>query len=137
LQLGGGPPLAPYHQPAVHPRSVWERDSDKEDGTFRLCRRTWPETLHQALWLQADEWVTAGRSLKNCQQCKRWFSVPHKAPRTRVGFCSDACRLRAYRERQDRARQMAAAGKTFGAIARELGSDMSAVRRWVTGRKEK
>jgi hypothetical protein len=31
---------------------------------------------------------------------------------------------------------MAADGKPFDVIARELGSDVNAVTRWVTGRKE-
>jgi hypothetical protein len=64
-----------------------------------------------AFWLQAAKWVAAGRALKCCQRCKRWFNVPHTAQQTRVGFCSDACRLCAYRAGQDLAGQMAAAGR--------------------------
>jgi hypothetical protein len=126
---------APYLQPGVHPRFALRNDPGEESDTFRVCLRTWPETLHQALWLQAVAWITEGKPFKRCQGCQRWFTLPPKAPRTRVGYCSDACRVRAYRERQDRARQMATEGKSFDAIARELGSDVMAVRRWVTGLK--
>jgi hypothetical protein len=135
-QLLEGTKDTPYLQRGVHPWFVWEQESYEGSDLLRVSLSPQPETLHQALWLQAATWITEGKPFKRCQGCQRWFSVPPKAPRSRVGFCSDACRVRAYRGRQDRARQMAAAGKPFAAIARELGSDVKAVRRWVTGLKE-
>jgi hypothetical protein len=135
-QLRESPQDAPSYQRGVHPRFVWTRDSENESATLRIGLQTWPETLHQALWLQAAAWITEGKPFKQCQQCQRWFPVAHKAPLTRVGFCSDACRVRAYREKQDLARQKAAAGRALDEIARELGSDVKTVERWVTGRNE-
>jgi hypothetical protein len=135
-QIRESPREDSYFRPGVYPQFVWQRDTDKESDTFQVCLRTWPQTLHQALWLQAAAWIAEGKPFKCCQGCKQWFTVPHKAPRTRVGFCSDACRVRAFRDKQDRARQMATAGKSHAAIARELGSNVKAVRRWVTGLKQ-
>jgi hypothetical protein len=116
-------------------RLVWHVDKKEGMNTVRLGLRPTVSTLQHTLWLQVANFVVAGKSLKSCQECRRWFAVSRKAPRARSAFCSDACRVRAYRQRQDLARQKAAAGESFEAIAKELGSNVKAVRRWVTGHK--
>jgi hypothetical protein len=52
-------------------------------------------------------------------------------------FCSNACKTKAHRNKQDRARQLfTVEKKTFEEIAKELDSDVATVRRWITGIKE-
>jgi hypothetical protein len=125
-----------YHRPSIRPRLVWRTPGEAGSEVIRLALEDIPSTLAQALWLQIANAIVAGPLFRSCQVCKRWFAFSAKAPRTKVEFCSDACRLRAYRLRQDRARQMATAGKSFEEIALALGSDAATVRRWVTGLKE-
>lgn len=120
----------------IYPNYIMERNKAKESDIFRVRLRFLPKTLHQALWLQVVAWIEDGMPFKQCLECKRWFCVPHKAPRTRVFYCSDACRVRAFREKQDLARRLAAKGKSIEEIALKLGSTVKTVKRWVTGQKE-
>ena len=48
----------------------------------------------------------AVRRRRQCLQCGTWFEISPRAARTDRVFCSDACRFKAYRERQSRARRM-------------------------------
>jgi DNA invertase Pin-like site-specific DNA recombinase len=45
--------------------------------------------------------------------------------------CSDPCRVPAYRARQEQARELASAGKTAREIAKELGSTVDTVKKWI------
>lgn len=107
------------------------------EDSLKLAPRFMPKTLYQAIWIQLAAAIAEGRSLKKCVECTRWFAVNPKAPQTKLEFCSDACRVRAYRKRQDLARQMAAAGKSFAVIAEKIGSDVDVIERWITGKKKK
>lgn len=100
--------------------------------SLALFRGLDPSTLLAAIWLQFALAVSGNRAYQNCKECGRWFEVsPEKARKSKL-FCSQACRSKAYRERQSLARQMHQAGKTFEAIAQELGSDADTVKNWVT-----
>jgi hypothetical protein len=113
----------------VKPQLVW----DPEAG--RLGLHYVPGTLLEALWLQCAEAVGADKVFHRCGGCGRWFEVSTDSCRPDRQFCSNACRSKAYRGRQDHARQMFAEGKSFEYIAEKLKSDVKTVRRWVTGRK--
>jgi hypothetical protein len=93
-------------------------------------------TLLAAVWLQLADAVGNDRTFNRCRECGKWLEVAPDAARPHRRFCSNACRSKAYRERQDRARQLFAAKKTFTEIAEELDSDVVTVRRWITGVKE-
>ena len=47
-------------------------------------------------------------------------------------FCGNACRQRAYRARQKRARELRGGGASLRDIARELGSNITTIKGWVT-----
>jgi hypothetical protein len=93
-------------------------------------------TLMSAVWLGLGTSVSEDVGHGKCPTCGTWFVVAQRAFRSSRMFCSTGCRSKAYRERQDRARQLHAAKKSFEAIAAELGSDVATVRKWVTGFKE-
>jgi hypothetical protein len=93
-------------------------------------------TLVAAVWAQFSEAVGNDRRFSRCRECGTWFEIAPDAARSHRRFCSNSCRSKAYRERQDRARQLFTAGKAFAEIAEELDSDEATVRRWVTGVKE-
>jgi hypothetical protein len=93
-------------------------------------------TLLSAVWLQFATAVNENVGHGRCRECGTWFVVAPNAARSSRMFCSTGCRSKAYRERQERARQLHAAKKSFAAIAAELGSDVATVRKWITGLKE-
>jgi hypothetical protein len=94
-----------------------------------------PPDLLSALWLQFAMGIDRQRDYRPCLVCRNWYELSPETARTNRLFCSDACKSRGYREKQDRARQLFAAKWTFREIAKELGSDVAAVRRWITGKK--
>jgi hypothetical protein len=103
----------------------------RDPRTGKLALQVVPENLLGAMWLQLAEAIGGGKQFRQCDRCGAWFEVSGRVDRK---LCSDACRSAAYRARQERARQLAAEGKGLSAIARELGSDVKTVRRWVAGR---
>jgi hypothetical protein len=96
----------------------------------------WCQTLMSAVWLQFAIVVNENLSYRRCRDCGTWFEVAPRAARASRQFCSTSCRSKAYRERQDRARQLYAGGKTIETIAEELDSDPTTVRKWITGFRE-
>lgn len=68
------------------------------DGRSSLIIR--PKGLIGALWLQAARAVAGNRDLKQCAECATWYEVSAEHARPDKIFCSDACRMRAYRRRK-------------------------------------
>jgi hypothetical protein len=114
----------------VEARMVWDA------GRGRPALHLVAPTLLSAVWLQFADAVSNDRTYSRCRECGKWFEVAPEVARTHRRFCSNACRSKAYRERQDRARRMHMEKKTFEEIAAELDSDAATVRRWITGVKE-
>ncbi len=121
------------------PMLLWERTPRRQP---RLRFRSVPKTLLAALWVQFAMAVEGDRQYHQCDQCGLWFEV---AGERRVGanekregakFCSNACRFRAYRHRQNEARELHAEGKSLKEVAGQLGSDVKTVTGWIR-RKEK
>jgi hypothetical protein len=103
----------------------------QDPRTGRLELQVVPDNLLGALWLQLAEAIGGGKQFRQCAICGGWFEVSGRSDQR---VCTQACRSKAYRARQDRARQLAAEGRGFPAIAKELGSNAKTVRKWVTGR---
>ncbi len=97
----------------------------------RLSIYLMPDTLLDALWLQFAQAVTGNQEYRQCQQCGEWFEIDHDITRSNRVFCSNACRSKAYRSRQDKAHQLAAAGVSATAIAEQLGTDRGTVEKWI------
>src|SRR5262249_11220497 len=101
---------------------------------FALVHR--PQSLVGALWLQFARSIVTGRRYRICNECGEWFEIPLRGARISREYCTNACRSKAYRKRQEHARQMHARGKSFKEIAQELDTDAKTVRRWVSTKKE-
>jgi hypothetical protein len=90
-----------------------------------------PQSLLGALWLQLASAISDDKSFRTCDFCGRWFEVsPHAKGKSRL-FCSDACRAKAYRQRQQEAHDLHERGTSTGEIAEILGSDEATVRGWL------
>lgn len=90
-------------------------------------------TLLAAAWLQLADAVDNDRSFSRCRECGVWLAVGPDAARPHRRFCSDRCRVKHFRQRQERARQLFTLKKTFEEIALELDSDVATVKKWITG----
>ena len=87
--------------------------------------------LLRVVWVQFAFAVAGDKRYGRCEVCNGPFEVAPGENRTDRRFCSDACRIAAYRRRKVRAQEMRAAGRHLRQIAREVGSNLEAVRRWV------
>jgi hypothetical protein len=95
-----------------------------------------PDDLLKAMWLQFALGASEGKKYRSCAVCGTWYELSPDTARTTRLFCSDSCKSRGYRQKQDRARQLFSEKNTFRQIAKELGSDVATVKRWITGKKE-
>lgn len=109
----------------VSPRMLWEHDRD------RITMRMVPHSLVGALWLQFARAVEARSEFGRCRACGKWFVYEPDTARTNRRYCSDACRFKAYRQRQKEAIDMFARGQSVEEIAEALDSTAETVRRWV------
>ncbi|MFP6572646.1 MAG: hypothetical protein VB674_08550, partial [Vicinamibacterales bacterium] len=50
-------------------------------------------------------------------------------------YCTDGCRMKAYRMRQEQARELKRQGMSLREIAHALGSDTHTVRSWLAARQ--
>ena len=91
-----------------------------------------PENLSSAIWLRFAEAIAFGRQFQPCQRCNRWMHIPHDGSgRSTRRYCSDTCRLGAYRTRQMEAVELDTNGIPPEEIALRLGSTPETVRRWI------
>ncbi len=58
-----------------------------------------PDSLIGALWLQFTIAVDGNLDYKRCEECQMWLEIAPGAGRPDKNYCSDACRMRAYRKR--------------------------------------
>jgi hypothetical protein len=109
----------------VAPRLAWS----VEQRPVLVVR---PKTLWGAMVLQFTTAIDGQRQFQRCPACGRWFVLEPGINRANKLACSGSCRTVLYRRRQERARQMHAAGKTARHIAKELGSTVDKVKKWIS-----
>ncbi len=71
---------------------------DLLSGVARLCIR--PTDLLDALWIQLTLAIDGNQNLRSCAECRTWFPIEAGGSRSDKEYCSDACRMRAYRKRK-------------------------------------
>jgi hypothetical protein len=94
-----------------------------------------PADLLKAMWLQFALGTSEGKKYRCCAVCGTWYELSPDTARTNRLFCSDGCKSRGYRQKQERARQLFSEKNTIRQIAKELGSDVATVKGWITGKK--
>jgi hypothetical protein len=87
--------------------------------------------LWSAICLQFAAAVVNNKRYQRCQGCGRWLELAPGANRADRLTCSDACRQKAHRDRQAKARQLHGEGYSPEDIAQRIGSSVEAVQRWV------
>jgi hypothetical protein len=104
-------------------------------GQDRLVLRQVPQTLLGAMWLQFAAAIDGNKKYHQCRGCRKWFEVTPRGMRSTRFHCTNGCRIRAHRERRQRALRLHAEGASFPEIARELEADLATVKRWIAGGK--
>ena len=109
----------------VSPRLLWNTKRTQ------LQLRFVPRNLMGALWLQCAEMINYEKKYQQCKQCDKWFEISQKEMNKGKAFCSNACRSRAYRERQLEAQRLYTDGVSIKSIAGRLDSDEKIVEGWI------
>ena len=107
---------------------------DEEKGQQGLYVN--PANLLGALWVQFSESIDGGRTKRRCEQCRAWMLLAPDTSRSDRAYCSDSCRVSAYRDRKKSASRLRRKGMTPSAIAKKLGSDTETVRGWLAQSKK-
>lgn len=106
----------------------------------RAILRIVPQNLLGAMWLQFARAIDGGKAYARCEVCgDLWEVAPDSdyspeargVHRSNKRYCSDKCRSKALRVRQQRARELHAEGRPPAEIAKELGSDERTVDGWI------
>ena len=95
-----------------------------------------PRSLRDAIWLQFGLAVLENKKYRSCEICGKPFEVSPGVGRTNKTLCSPACKARAHRQRRDQALALAKKGVSAKDIAQRLGSQLSAVKKWIAEKKE-
>jgi hypothetical protein len=109
----------------VSPRLLW----DPRAGVLEVCVQ--PQNLQDMLWLQFAGTVKGKLAYHPCLSCGRWIRVGQDGVRVSRHYCSNACRTRALRDRQDKARKLLSLGMSTHQIADHLNIDEASVAKWV------
>jgi hypothetical protein len=59
-----------------------------------------PHDLIGFMWAQFAEAVAGGKGFRKCASCAQWMEIAPGQGRPEKSYCSDACRMRAYRKRK-------------------------------------
>lgn len=76
--------------------SMWPRPSSDKTARFEVYLQ--PPSLLSAMWFQFALAVEDITGFKRCQQCKSFIEVAPGSNRPDIIFCSNPCRMRAYRK---------------------------------------
>jgi hypothetical protein len=71
-------------------------DQDRGHMTLRIV----PETLIGAMWFQCARVLTLNPVFRACKQCGRWFELGPDTRRKQSIYCSDRCKVAAYRAKK-------------------------------------
>jgi hypothetical protein len=107
-------------------RMLW----DRPPHDARLRMQLVPNSLLAAIWIQFISAIEGNFKYRQCDQCRSWFA-PIQDTRADARFCKVACRLRAHRARQIRARELAGQGMAPPEIAAEMNSKLKTVKGWL------
>ena len=71
---------------------------DPKTNTWQLI--VVPKNLISMLYLQLTQAITGGSEFRRCVVCTDWMEISPAGGRIDKMYCSDACRMRAYRKRK-------------------------------------
>ncbi len=114
------------------PKLFWDNDGKVPVLRMKLA----PKNLLAAMWLQFALATEGSRNYRQCDVCGDWFEGPSENRDEGKKFCKQACRFKAYRQRQPERKAQAitlhSQGMSFTAIAKKLNVEkVSTVKGWI------
>jgi hypothetical protein len=88
------------------------------------------------MYLQLAHAILGGKKYQPCEACGRWFELAPGLNRADRQTCSDSCRVKLYRVRRQRARELHAKKWSLKRISKEIGSNVSTIKKWLSQHKE-
>lgn len=68
-------------------------DVDREQMTVRIV----PDTLIGAMWFQCARVLALNPTFRSCKHCSKWFELSPDTRRKQAIYCTDRCKVAAYR----------------------------------------
>ena len=109
----------------VSSRLLWGPHSHDPLGLYNV-----PHSLVGVLWLQFAKAVAGATAIRVCD-CGNRFPISPRIGRKDKVFCSETCRVRAYRNRVAEARRLYSEGVLIEGIAERLGTKSQQINKWV------
>jgi hypothetical protein len=106
-----------------------ELKSDPKTDAPSLALRA--PTLRHVIWLQFALAIWENRVYRPCDVCGRFFLVSPDVARSDRTLCGQACKQKAHRKRHGDAIKLARRGLTPREIAKQIGSGVDTVTRWL------
>ena len=107
---------------------------DRFDFPYRLTMQ--PHNLLGALWLQFALSISERKTYQQCEACGRYMELSPDVNRADRRYCNNACRNRALRRRQKKAREMRQSGKSLREIVKATGSDIATIKKWLASQED-
>jgi hypothetical protein len=108
------------------------------DEKGALTEELAPKTLLAVLWSQLFRAISGNKSYEKCKACEKLFEVSpgDRGSTVRRRYCSDACRVRKHRDRQQQAVALSKRGMKPRQIVEQFASEgydvhLDAVKKWV------
>lgn len=96
-----------------------------------------PENLLSAMWMKLLADVAGNAQYRQCRVCNKTFELHPEKARTNRLYCSDACRFRSYRQKQESAWRLHQEGMTNEQIAGRLETTSERVKGWIAKVRER
>jgi hypothetical protein len=117
---------------AIAPAERLELEGRWNSMSCRVELRLRHEDLLGFMFFQLGHAFLDGRPFRQCAVCGKWCLLKPRVNRADRTTCSDYCRLRRSRQRRQNAEELHRRGWPPEKIAREIGSDVSKVREWLS-----
>ena len=95
-----------------------------------------PKALRDAIWLQFAMAICDDKNFRQCEVCGKSFEISPETARVSRTLCSNACKAKAHRKRRAEALALFQKGRTPKQIAKQVGSQLSTVEKWIAETKE-
>jgi hypothetical protein len=122
-----------YH--AIAPLERLGVEGSWNPRTGKVEVRLPPADLLGFLFLQLGRAFVGGLRFRQCPGCGKWSLLTPGVNRADRTTCSDYCRLKLYRQRRAQAVALGHRGWTPEQIAKEIGSNISRVKSWLSPAK--
>jgi hypothetical protein len=121
---------------AIAPIQRLEAQGSWNSMTGKVELRLKHADLLGIMFFQLGHALIGGRRFRQCTVCGKWSLLEPGVNRADRTTCSGYCRLKLCRQRRAKAVALHSRGWGSNKIAKEIGSDVSNVKKWVSQAKE-